>query len=283
VAVVFLVLCVAIAGLSGCASKDSGTLLIIGGGLRDDNAEIYSRFITLAGPHATIGVVPTASGVENPGSETMATLRKYARPDQAVILIPLFKDDAAPAADGSRKADQHTIAALIRSCRALWFTGGDQSRITAVFRPEPSRTSLAYAATLDVLNAGGVIAGTSAGAAMMSDPMITGGTSEAALKHGAVFSNDPGPDEGVGLTPGMGYLNSVLRTRRPGMILVDQHFTERDRFARLWVAMTHLGSPTGFGIPENTAVEFNRRTGIPRALGPGKVIMMSPMPPRAAG
>lgn len=262
---VSLVLLVAI---SGCASRDAGTLLIIGGGLRDDNAEIYSRFIELAGHGATIGVVPTASGVENPGAETIGTLRRYARDDQNIILIPLFKDDAVAPAGERLKADDPAIATLIRSCRALWFTGGDQSRITAVFRPEPARTSLAYLATLDVLDTGGVIAGTSAGAAMMSDPMITGGTSDSALKHGATLTNDPGPNDGVGLAPGMGFIN----TARSGTILIDQHFTERNRFGRLWVAMNHTHASAGFGIPEDTALEFDRRSGATRALGPAGVV-----------
>lgn len=251
--------------LTGCAGPDrAGRLLIIGGGLRDENIAIYSRFIELAGPHAVIGVVPTASGVERPGEETVRILTGYARPGQRVVLIPLTKDDAA-------RADDATIAAQIESCRALWFVGGDQSRITAVFRPEPSRTSAAYRATLAVLARGGIIAGTSAGAAMMCDPMITGGSSEDALKHGSAWTTDPQTGQGVGLAPGMGYLNS-----RPGgpTTMIDQHFTERNRFGRLWVAMRTTGAARGLGVPEDSAVEVDRATGQTRWLGANPVVEM---------
>ena len=237
----------------------SGHLLICGGGMKDDNAGVYGRFVQLAGEGASIGVVPTATGVENPGASTTQLLKSYALPSQTVILLPLTKDDA-------KNADDPAIADQVRACRGLWFVGGDQSRITAVFRPrtaERPADSLTYAATLDVLRAGGVIAGTSAGAAVMCDPMITGGTSEDALKNGATWTNDVTEGQGVGLARGMGYFRHGL---------TDQHFLQRGRLGRLLVAMNAAKVRNAWAISENGCLEVNLKTGSMRAIGPYSVI-----------
>ncbi|HEX2839066.1 MAG TPA: cyanophycinase [Phycisphaerales bacterium] len=241
--------------------------------MKDTNAAVYGRLMELAGEGATIGVVPTATGVENPGAATVQLLKTYAKPSQTVVLLPLTKDDGA-------NADKPEVADQIRACRGLWFVGGDQSRITAVFRP-PYRLaptvpgfveaapptghtpSLAYEATLDVLRGGGVIAGTSAGAAMMSSPMITGGSTEGALNHGAVWSNDPTEEQGVGLASGMGYFPYGL---------LDQHFLERGRLGRLLVAMHAADIHNAWAIRENGCLEVDLATGRMRAIGPYAVV-----------
>lgn len=245
-----------------------GNLLIVGGGLKDDHAAVYTRFIELAGPNATIGVVPTATGEESRGQDTFNVIQRYLRPDQRLTIIPLYKEDTVPTGQTTGKADDPAIALQIRSCRALWFVGGDQSRITAVFRPQSPSPSAAYLATLAILRSGGCIAGTSAGAAMMTNPMITGGSSESALKNGA-YDKIQNPDgSGVGLAPGMGYWTHAASPDGPIRVQVDQHFTQRDRFGRLWIAMGAMAKdpdcpePTiGYGIPENCALEVDLATG----------------------
>jgi cyanophycinase len=223
--------------------------------MKDTNSAVYGRFVELAGEGATIGVVPTATGVENPGAATLALLKSYAKPSQTVVLLPLTKDDHANAHDEG-------VASQVRACRGLWFVGGDQSRITSVFRGTGG-TSPTYEATCDILARGGVIGGTSAGAAMMCDPMITGGTSEDALMHGAVWSNDPKGNEGVGLAPGMGYFPFGL---------IDQHFLERGRLGRLLVAMHEAKVCDAWGIRENGCLEVDLARGRMRAIGPYAVV-----------
>lgn len=256
--------------LAGCAAAPAGpakagpsrgSLLIIGGGLEDDNAAIFGRFLELAGP-GRIGVIPTASGDADAGAVTVQRLRRFG-PSRDIVVIPLTKYDAG-------RADEAQIAALIRSCTGLWFTGGDQSRITAVFRPGPrggTRDTEAYRATLDVLARGGVIAGTSAGAAVMSDPMITGGTSADALASGATWTDQPREGQGVGLAPGLGYFPFGL---------TDQHFLERGRLGRLVVALRATGVKTGFGVSENAALEVDLSSGEARAWGEHAVTVVSP-------
>jgi len=247
--------------------RASGSLLICGGGMQDDNVAIYERFMQLAdkahrlpdgyvGP-ARIGVVPTATGAESRASETLELLRSFAG-SRDVCMIPLYMEDVT-------KGDDLTIMLLLDSCSALWFVGGDQSRITAVFRPIGSdgqrHDTMAYKATLRILERDGVIAGTSAGAAMMTDPMLTGGTSTDALKNGATWTNDVHGGQGVGLAPGMGYITGVL---------VDQHFLERGRLGRLLVAMRAANIERGYGINEDAALEVNLREGSLRSWNPSK-------------
>lgn len=246
--------------LRGATSR--GWLMICGGGIEDDHERIYRHFFALAdkadrstdtksAPRPTrVGVVPTATGADSRGSDTLELLKRYAG-DREVVMVPLFKEDIG-------KGDDQDIAALIASCDGLWFVGGDQSRITAVFRPQ-DRDTEAYLATLRVLKRGGVIAGTSAGAAMMTNPMITGGTSEDALKHGATWTNDVKEGQGVGLADGMGYLTNVL---------VDQHFLERGRLGRLLVAMKEAGMDRGFGVAEDAALVVDLQTRQGFAISP---------------
>lgn len=228
----------------------TGHLVIVGGGLKDENASIFNRFESLCadGP---IGIIPLASGDGiKAGESTAQRWRKYstARP---VIVIPLTQHDAD-------KADDPAIAAQIRSCGGLWFTGGDQSRITKVLRPDPARQTACYAACLSVLNdKNGVIGGTSAGAAMMSDPMITGGRSPSAR---TAKNSDPDNQDSRHVTtaPGMGFFTHGL---------TDQHFIQRGRLGRLIDAMRDTGIRRGYAVSENCGIIVDRSTGDIEALG----------------
>lgn len=255
--------------LSACASSGrvagggSGHLLIVGGGTNDENAMIYGRFLALAGPGGRIGVVPTASGVENPGSSTAQTLSKYVAasggPPRVVEVIPIYKDTP-------EKARDPAIVAQIRSCRGLWFVGGAQSRIIDVFRPGGVDTPAAKAAR-EVLASGGVIAGTSAGAAMMSDPMIRNGSSANAIRFG-VTKNAPTDEDdakGVGVGPGMGFFPYGF---------TDQHFLQRGRLGRLIVALEATGQVRGFGVAEDSAMDVDLSSGRIEALGPAAVLVV---------
>ncbi len=91
--------------------------------------------------------------------------------------------------------------------------------------------------------AGAVVSGSSAGAAIMTDPMIGGGSSAGALQEGV---RAEGEGEGVVLEKGLGLLETAF---------VDQHFLARGRWARLLVAVLATDSfDLGMGIDENTAL-----------------------------
>ncbi|MEM1445526.1 MAG: cyanophycinase [Planctomycetota bacterium] len=236
------VLAFTLPGLADELEARKGHLVIVGGGLQADNEPVYRAVLDRIPEDGTLGVLPTASGVpEESGPGHVQDFQQYAGPNQKIVLLDIRNGDID-------KANDPEWVEKIRKCDGLWFTGGDQSRIVATFRPDEGDTP-AYDAMWDVLNRGGVIGGTSAGAAMMSDPMIKWGNSHEALLLGVV--NDV-PDFGVGVGKGMGFLPDML---------VDQHFFERGRLGRLLVAMTHASVMRGIGVGENTAhiVDFAKR------------------------
>ncbi|MEM1186818.1 MAG: cyanophycinase [Planctomycetota bacterium] len=224
------------------------TLVIVGGGLKPEHEGVYRAVLDRIGPDGRLGVLPTASGVpERSGPLTVKDFEQYASPGQRVVLIDIRRDTP-------ERAHAPSYVDAIASCDAVWFTGGVQSRIVNVFRPN-GEDSPAYKAVVGVLERGGVVGGTSAGAAMMTDPMIFWGNSHEALLLGEV--DDVG-DFGVAFGRGMGLLPDAV---------VDQHFFRRGRLGRLLVACQMTGRSKGFGIGENCAmvVDLDAMTG--RVIG----------------
>jgi len=163
--------------------------------------------------------------------ETLAT---YAGVD-AVMGIPLSTEDPSLAEDP-------TIAADLASCSGFYFTGGSQNRVVDVFLPQGDTTA-AYRALWQRWREGAVVAGSSAGAAMMSRVMIAGGGSDEAVASGIAAGED---GDGVSIRGGMGFFDRAM---------VDQHFLARGRIGRLLVAVLATDSlPLGLGIDENTAL-----------------------------
>ncbi len=246
-----LVLLLVLGSLSGCAtsspsSDDHGHLVIVGGGLKDEHATVFNRFVSLCadGP---IGIIPIASGDGIKAGESSAERwRKYSG-TRSVIVIPLTQSDAA-------KSDDPEIAKQIASCGGLWFTGGQQDRVVNVLRPGGKRGACLAACFTVLNNKRGVIGGTSAGAAIMSDPMITGGRSASAK------SRDPDNEDNhrVTTSAGLGFFTFGL---------TDQHFTQRGRQGRLVDALHDTKVARGFGVSENCALVVDRATAECEVIG----------------
>lgn len=130
---------------------------------------------------------------------------------------------------------------------AVFFTGGDQSRLTSL---------LAGTELLDYLTAlwqqGSTLAGTSAGAAVLGSVMIAGGRSE-----------DSPRKELVSLAPGFGWLPNIV---------IDQHFNQRGRFNRLLTVLATYPGILALGIDENTALFI--KGNIAEVVGEGTVTVM---------
>jgi cyanophycinase len=160
------------------------------------------------------------------------------------------------------------VVAQIRACSGFFFVGGVQSRVIRAFRPN-DKTSPAYEALMERWRAGAVVSGSSAGAAVMSDPMIAGGTSAGAISNGvhriALASADSDDAAGaVTISTGLGLFPAAL---------ADQHFLARGRFGRLLVAMLELDNfDLAFGIDENTALVVDG--GTVWAAGASGVVVM---------
>jgi cyanophycinase len=227
---------------SGCAAPDAavgqdpaepspGALVVIGGGLSADNAEVYEAILGAREGTGPICVVPTAGA--DPAASAVGAVARFERYGGEGAARALALTLEAP----ERAFDPEAATDLL-GCGGFYFTGGVQSRILDFFLPEGVETPV-YRALMDRWRAGAVVSGSSAGAAMKSNPMIAGGTSAGAFTRGT-------GEGGVRLTPGMGFLPDLL---------VDQHFLARGRIGRLLVAVTAPGGiPLGAGVDENTAL-----------------------------
>ena len=214
---------------------EAGHLVIIGGALQSENAAVYQAILDSRWGDGPLCVLPTASGT--PTSAMDAYVQDFdalGGPGTAQGIL-LTVDNRALARD-------EEMAGRLRECSGFFFTGGVQSRVLDVFLPDGEPTP-AYQALWERYQAGAGISGSSAGAAIMSDPMIGGGSSGDALVQGVQSREEAA---GVWVTPGLGFLKEGI---------VDQHFLARGRWARLVVAVLATDNDRlGFGIDENTAL-----------------------------
>lgn len=234
----------------GCgaeAAPAKGRLIICGGGLDLKERFIYEAMTArIKDTTGTVGIIPTAS------ADPEDSVKGYVE-DFSAVLGPGRAEGIPLTTATAEKARDEALAARIRQHAVLFFTGGDQSRITQVFLPGGEPTP-AYKAVLDVLAKGGTIGGSSAGAAMMSDPMLTWGTSSGALKEGVGTKEDAG----VGIGKGMGLFPYGL---------TDQHFLKRSRYGRFIVALEAAKVRFGYGVDEQRAIEVDLETSTVTTLG----------------
>ncbi len=220
-----------------------GHLLIVGGGPIPDS--ILERFLALAGGPAAARIVifPMASEDPEAGVEMAAHLRKLGARAQRIVLT-------------HSEADTEEAARRLDGATGIWFGGGDQSRLTAALRR--TRTEQAIRARF---REGAVVGGTSAGAAVMTTPMLTGD------------ERKPGGDRPPEKDSGDAYMTiareNVVTAEGfdllPGAI-VDQHFVRRRRNNRLLSLVLEHPERVGVGIDESTALEAGP-DGLWRVLG----------------
>lgn len=232
------------------ASGDApaGHLLIVGGGRQP--AELVSRFVELAGGpgRARIAVIPLASGIPEQTGPAKAEDLEALGAD--VFILNPTRAEAESAGTAERLAD----------VTGVWFTGGDQARITRAIAGTPLLDAIR-----ERYREGAVIGGTSAGAAIMSDSMLTGEQilpgEDTIGYHGDEYRRIA--RGAIRIVPGLGFL--------PGTI-VDQHFIERERHNRLLSVVLERPRLVGVGIAESTAIEV-APDGSWRVLGAGGVLI----------
>ncbi|WP_137174792.1 cyanophycinase [Massilia sp. HP4] len=218
------------------AVPPKGSLVIIGGALRADNDAVWERIVQLAGGKgARIAVFASASASpERAGSYLVERLNRHGAD---AFFVPVAQH--LQGADVRAAADDPKLAEAVRTAGGAYFSGGDQGRITGVLRrPDGSNTQV-LDALWDMYRRGGVIAGSSAGAAIMSSTMFGHPRSIlSTLQHGV--------DDGRQITRGLGFIGDD--------VFIDQHLLVRGRFARMLPAMLAKGYKIGLGIDENTAM-----------------------------
>lgn len=213
-------------------SPKRGPLAMIGGRFESDNQPLFDALKSLC--DGRIAVLSMASGYPlEVGQELVDDFQHYGFDAQ---LIPLFWEDRDTAAFDPAVVDS------LASYGSFFFSGGNQARIVETLVQNGVETP-ALCCIRSCHARGGLIAGTSAGAAIMSGPMILSGTSLNALSAG--LSEDENDEDGFRLGRGLGFFSWGL---------VDQHFLQRGRIGRLLAASRELGEQMAFGVDENSAL-----------------------------
>jgi cyanophycinase len=265
------ILLVFIAVLAAAPAWSKGSLVIVGGGLSADNAEIYRTFIDRA-QGGKIAIVPSASGEPQASLDTFAAnLVRYGVDPLRILQVKIAEvDDPATATDESAwvaNGDNRVEIAKIEQAAAIWFTGGDQARTYRLLTHSGDDRPM-LAALRKRLAAGAVIGGTSAGAAIMGSGMIVCGdpvrASETVSRNPSDCATQEGRSEPLVLGSGLGFLKGYV---------VDQHFSQRARLPRLLRA-TICGAGRGIGIDEDTAILIDVGTRRTSVIGRGSVTVV---------
>jgi cyanophycinase len=197
-----------------------GSLIVVGGGQM--GAEIVNRFIELAGgKEAPIVVIPTAGGDPDSLYTESCRCADFLRRAGARRVTVLHTYEKKLAASDS-------FARIIRSARGVWFPGGRQWRLADSYLGTATERELHA-----LLDRGGVIGGTSAGASIQASYLLRG------APEGNTIVMSPGHEQGFG------FLRNVA---------VDQHVVVRNRLNDLPEVLRAHPGLLGIGIDEGTAI-----------------------------
>ncbi|AUS95128.1 cyanophycinase [Clostridium thermosuccinogenes] len=202
--------------------KVKGNLIIIGGAEdKYGESKILKQVVEVAGgADASIMVLTTAT--EKPmevGNEYKRVFERLGVKNIEILDI-----------SSRTEADRDDYAQRIGKCTGIFFTGGDQLRITSILGG-----TKVHQALQDAHLKGAAIIGTSAGASVMSATMIVDGD-----------NNEPARKCTLKMAPGLGLLEGAI---------IDQHFEQRGRIGRLLCGVAENPYILGIGIDEDTAIQ----------------------------
>ncbi len=201
-----------------------GNLLIIGGAEdKWGQSSVLKHAIEMCGgTQAKISVLTTATQKpKEVGDEYRVVFSRLGVKNIDVLNI-----------DNRSDANDNSVAQRISGAAGVFFTGGDQLRITSILGGTKT-----FATLLELYDKGVPIIGTSAGASAMSSVMIVDGNSNSAARKCT-----------LGMSPGLGLMEQVI---------IDQHFEQRGRLGRLLVGVAQNPSVLGIGIDEDTAIKVH--------------------------
>lgn len=205
----FVLLVLAVCIPQTANAQNGPKLVVCGGGSLPDS--VFRCFLELAGKQPRLVVIPTASQRDVDLTEV-----------QKLWMSRGFRDVGILHTSDREVASSQEFVAPLKAATAVWFSGGSQQRIADAYLD-----TLVERELHELLRRGGVVGGTSAGAAIQSRVMIAGG------------GNEPRLSTGMDLLQGA---------------IVDQHFLKRNRIPRLIAAIRTHPHLTGFGIDEGTAL-----------------------------
>lgn len=196
---------------------ETGSLVVVGGAMR--SAAIVQRFVDLAGGlEAKIVVIPTAAGRSSYSED--AGLAKRLREMGVKNVTVLHTNDR-------NEANSETFVQPLKDANAVWFGGGRQWRLVDSYK-----NTLTEKMFWKVLERGGVIGGSSAGATIQGSYLARGDT-----KNNQIMMGDH--------EEGLGFIKNIA---------IDQHVLARNRQFDMFEILKNRPELLGIGIDENTAV-----------------------------
>ncbi|ALT77668.1 hypothetical protein AT984_11205 [Paucibacter sp. KCTC 42545] len=212
----------------------TGALVIIGGALKFDNAEVWKRIVDEAGgPGARIAVFATAAAnPERSAGQIIEALNAQGARAEHIPVAPRLAGT-----DLQARLNDPALIAKVGAAQGVFFSGGAQELIVDTFQPGGQVTPMLQT-IWSVYQRGGLIAGTSAGAAIMSTTMFRDAQDALQVLKGQMR-------RGKEIDRGLGFVGPKL--------FIDQHFLKRGRIGRLLPLMQAEGYQLGLGVEENSA------------------------------
>lgn len=208
------------------AQSPKGKLFIIGGGNRSDTLMTHLLSISQLKAKDYIAVLPMSS--EEPDSAFIYFKDQMKRLTSNPIVMLNFD---------KKTANNQKWTDSLRNAKLIFISGGDQTRFMNIVKNTPIKTAIHQA-----YQNGSTISGTSAGAAVMCENMITGNQKLDSI-YSATFDNIR--HNNLEITEGLGLIKDVI---------IDQHFLKRSRYNRLLSALVEFPTHVGIGIDESTAI-----------------------------
>lgn len=206
----------------GGGKAKRGVVMAIGGA-EDKFRErmILSTFLEMAGrQEATIAIVPTASSIESAGERYKGIFLELGARSAHIAFIQDRED-----------ANRIDASEMFQGCTGIFLTGGNQNRLSTRLGGTQIESAIK-----DCWRAGAVVAGTSAGASILSSHMVAFGVS--------------------GPTPRQRMAQMVAGFGLVDLAVIDQHFRQRDRTGRLLAMLSGSPALLGVGVDEDTAAVF---------------------------
>ncbi len=247
-----------------------GHLVIIGGGLRPDNAPVFASLVGFAGgpEKARFVILPTASYSSRDSHLFAKELQLYGVSADRVEVLDVTEHNASTSTSDAANLEK------VRAATGVFLSGGDQRRLVKALQRKDGTDTPLLAEVRKLYARGGVIAGTSAGASAQSQTMLAvSGLPDRMIDEGYDaldfgITHDS-RQRGLLLTKGFGFFESGI---------IDQHFFHfRGRLGRLTRAVDESKVPFGFGIEENTAL-IVEPSGRCRVQGAGMVTILKTNP-----
>lgn len=208
------------------AQAPKGKLFIIGGGDRSD--DLMKQVLSVADLTKKDYIVVLPMSSEEPDSSFIFFKTQMVKLTSNPIVMLNFN---------ATTAQNKTLTDSLQKAKLIFISGGDQVRFMDVVHNTPIKTAIQKA-----YENGSTISGTSAGAAVMSEKMITG-NQKLQKEYSGTFDNIR--YDNLETSEGLGLLKTAV---------IDQHFLKRNRYNRLLSALVEFPALTGIGIDEGTAI-----------------------------